>query len=423
MSNTDPLKLEYASTRDGLRVVRQPAPPGAASFSATYVGPGGWGFERRGEEGTARFVNHLITSATQRFDRVELARRLDAAGATLTRQASPESAEVTIWGPAPDWARLLALLAEVVLYPRFDPDDIARIRRQFLERQLREMTQPAPRAEREMLREIFPEGHPYRATGTGVGKSVARLSRATLRKFHRSHYTGDGGLLVITSSARFSALQSRVRAAFPAWPESGPEPLRVPAPPRKKHRQRRVELAGRSQVEIRLGGPSIPQDTPEFPAAFLANEVLGGRPLLSRLFQRVREQNGLAYHASSHLDTMRSGGIWTAQAGTGADRWTRVVPMLEEEVERIRTAPVPRPELNAIRRSAVGEIPLALESTAEAHELAVDVAYHNLPEDYLLQWPERLAEVTPRSAREAASTAFERRGSVTVVVGPLEGRH
>jgi zinc protease len=422
MSNTNPLRLEYAATRDGLRVVRQPPPPGAASFSATYVGPAGWGFERRGEEGVARFVNHLVTSATQRYDRVELARRLDAAGATLSRQASPESAEVTIWGPASDWSSLLALLGGVVQHPRFDPEDIARIRRQFLERQLRESSQPGPRAERELLRAIFPEGHPYRGTGLGEGKSVARLTRARLREFHRTHYAGDGGLLVVTGSARLSAVRAAILRSFRSWPASSPGPLRVPAPPHRKPERRTVDLPGHSQVEIRLAGPSIPENTPEYPAAFLANEVLGGRPLLSRLFQRVREQNGLAYHASSHLDSMRLGGIWSAQAGTGADRWKRVVPMLEEELDRIRTTLIPRSELEAIRRSAIGEIPLALESTAEAHELAVDVAYHELPEDYLLRWPERLAAVTPRTAREAAATAFERRGSVTVVVGPLDTR-
>jgi zinc protease len=419
MSNADPLRLEYGITRDGLRVVRQPAPSGAASFSATLVVFAGWGYDPRGEEGVARFVNQVVVSATQRLDRVQLARHLDAAGAVLSRQTSPESAEITIWGPSSERDRLLGLLAEVARTPRFDPDDIARVRRQILERQLREESQPASRAEREMLRAIFPAGHPYRATGLGEAKSVGRLTRARLQRFHRRQYSLDGALLVVTSGARREAIERSVRDHFGDARGAPVGRLPLPTPRPARPRERRVDLPGRSQVEIRIGGPSISQDAPEYPAAFLANEVLGGRPLLSRLFQRVREQNGLAYHASSHLDTMRWGGIWSAQAGTGADRWGKVVPMLEEELDRIRQTPVARRELDSIRRSAVGEIPLALESTAEAHELAVDVAYHELPPDYLLRWPDRLEAVGPSAVESAAAIAFEKAGSVTVIAGPL----
>ncbi|MGI0071234.1 MAG: M16 family metallopeptidase [Thermoplasmata archaeon] len=418
-SPTDPLRLEYGDGPDGLRVARQYPPAGAASFSATYVGPAGWGFDPPGEAGLARLVNHLLTSATGRFDRVALARRLDRAGATLSRDVNPESAEVTIWGPAEDWEPLLGLLGEVVRTPRFDPDDLARVRRQFLERQLRERTQPASRAELELLRTVFPEGHPYRETGLGDRRSLARLTRGRLRHFHRDHYTSDGGLVVVTAAAPMRSISRAVERRFAELPTSGGPRLALPSLSPASSKRRTVDLPGRSQVEVRLGGPSIPQDAPDYPAAYLANQVLGGRPLLARLFQRVREKNGLAYHASSHLESMRLGGIWSAQAGTGADRWRQVVPMLEEEVERLRTERVPGRELGSVRESAIGEIPLALESTADAHGLAVDVAYHELPADFWLTWPARLRAVTPQEVLRAAERAFERNRSVTVVAGPV----
>jgi zinc protease len=143
---------------------------------------------------------------------------------------------------------------------------------------------------------------------------------------------------------------------------------------------------------------------------------------LSRLFQRVREKGGLAYHASSDLEAMQLGGYWVAQAGTGADRWRRVVPMLQEEVDRLSADRVRPAELEATRKSVIGEIPLTLESTSEAHELAVDVAYHRLPGDFWITWPERLRSIRPKDVRDAAAVAFDRRSSVTVVSGPI-GAH
>lgn len=411
--------VELGTGPGGLRVVRQVPPAGAASFSATYVGPAGWGFDPPGREGTGRLVNQLITSAAGPYDRVALARRLDRLGATLSRQSAPESGEVTIWGPSAEWERLLGLLAEVVLRPRFEPSDLARARRQTRERQLREATQPAARAEVELLRAIFPAGHPYRETGLGTPRSLERISRSDLRRFHRAHYTSGDAILVVTVPARRARVEAAVRRRFRELPEEDAPTLAIPPVSAPRSRLRSVDLPGRSQVEVRIGGASISRSDSIYPAAFLANEVLGGRAMLSRLFQKVREEGGLAYHASSELEAMRFGGRWTAQAGTGADRWRKVVRMLRDEIERMSTAPVPEPELRTTRESAIGQIPLALESTADAHELAVEVGYHRLSEDYWLRWPNELRSVTPEDVRRAAGTALAARTAVTVLAGPV----
>jgi zinc protease len=212
-----------------------------------------------------------------------------------------------------------------------------------------------------------------------------------------------------------------VRRAFRELPAAGAPPLRSSPVQRTRGREVTVDLPGRTQVEVRLAGASISRMDDAFPATFLANETLGGRPLLSRLFQRVREQEGLAYHASSSVEAMRLGGYWIAQAGTGARRWRRVVRLLRREVLRLEQEAVSEGELDAVRQSAIGEIPLALESTAEAHDLAVDVAYNGLDLDYWAHWPDVLRGVRPRHLREAASVALDGRTAVTVLAGPLDG--
>jgi len=415
----DPLRLEYGHEINGLTVVRQPSPAGAASFSVTYVGPAGWGFDPSREAGTARVVNQLLSSGAGPYDRMALARRLDRAGATLSTECAPESGEVTLWGPAADWKKLLALFADVVLRPRFAPDDLTRVRRQLLERQMRELSQPASRADRELFRATYPEAHPYRSSGLGDPRSIARLTPGKLRAFHRSHYTSGGAVLVVTGPARLSAVERTARTLFSGFAEVDGPTLRLPSVPSRAARTLTVDLKGRSQVEIRIGGDSLARSDPRYPATFLANEIFGGRAQLSRLFQRVRERGGLVYHASSELEAMRFGGYWTVGAGTGADHWEKVVAMLSKELEQIERREVPASELREVRESAIGEMPLALESTADAHELAVEVAYHRLPGDYLVRWPALLREVRPREVREAAEQAMDRHHAVTVLAGPI----
>jgi zinc protease len=417
-----PLRLEYLPSERGLTLVRQSPPAGSASFSATYVGPGGWAYDPRGAEGTARLANSLVTRAVGPYGRAELARRLDRAGASLARQCAPESAEVSVWGPADAWEPLLGLLALAVQRPRFDAEDVEQARRDLVERQLREATQPDRRAEQELFHRLFPPGHPYRETGLGSRRSLPALTRSNLARYHRSHYTAAGGLLVVTAPAGAAAIRAAVRRRFePFDPRPAPDPvaLSARAPPRGLTT---VDLPGRSQVEVRFGGPSIARSDLRYPAAFLANEILGGRPLLGRLFQRVREKGGLAYHASSDLEAMRWGGYWTAQAGTGADRWKQVVPMIERELARLRERSPTADEVALVRESAIGEIALSLESTSDAHELAVDAAYHGLPEDHWRRWPEMLRAVRPEEVRDAARAALGAEGQAAVVAGPLHLR-
>ncbi|HKS59639.1 MAG TPA: insulinase family protein, partial [Thermoplasmata archaeon] len=198
-----------------------------------------------------------------------------------------------------------------------------------------------------------------------------------------------------------------------------PAPNLPKAPTATGSSTRRLPMPGRSQVEIRIGTRSVARSDPQYAAAFLANEVLGGRGLLSRLFQNVREREGLAYHASSSLESMRWGGFFVAQVGTNPKQAKRALRLLRHEVERLSTELVPSGELHRIRESAIGALPLSVETTAGAHELALDVAYHDLAPDHYRRWPAELRRLSRRELRDASAQAFDISRAITVLAGPL----
>lgn len=424
VDSSDPLVTERDEGLDGLGFSRQPPPAGAASFSATYISLAGTSFDPPGREGAGFLVSQLVTSGAGRLNRIKLARELDRLGATLQAHADSESAEVTVWGPAAAWERLLDLLADAVLRPRFEESDIARVRRQTIERQLREATQPASRAELELFRAVFPPGHPYRLSGIGTRRTLERLRREDLRRFHREHFTREGAAVVVTSPKPKSAVERAVRRRFVGFArDSAPAVPRLPRAPSLKNAPRRVTMEGRSQVEVRIGGPSIARADSDYAALYLVNEVLGGRPLLARLFQQVRERHGLAYHASSDVESMRWGGYWMVQAGTGPERADKVVELLTGEVGRMGSQEVKSGELREIRESAIGAIPLSLETTTGAHQLALDVTYYDLPGDYYRRWPRQLRRVKASEMRSAARRGMDLAAASTVLAGPSKPTH
>lgn len=415
----DPFWVEGTALDSGLEVFRQAAPPSARSFSASLVAPAGWAYDPTGSEGLAIVTSLVQTAAAGRRDRVELARFLDRHGATITRRVSSETSSVTVWGPSWSFDPLLELLADLVFRPRFDMSDLARVRRQVFERQLRESSQPESRAERELLAMNFPPGHPYRATGLGTRRSVSGLRRSDLARFHRDHFSAEGSMLVVTARPSLADLRRVASAGFAEFARRSPPPTPdVPALRSTGPKERRIPMEGRAQVEILIGGASLPRSDERYPEAFLANEVLGGS-LLSRLFQRVRERAGLAYHASSDFDALRWGGHWQARAGTGPERVREAARLVADEVRKIRERPIPSTELRRIRESTIGELPLSIETAQGAHSLAVDVAYHHLGPTFLRAWPATLRAVTPRRIRAVASESMNVAASATVLAGPI----
>lgn len=415
---TSPLQMERRTLKGGLEVTFQPAPASAQTFSVTYVAPAGWSYDPPGAEGLAMVAARMAVGMPGGRSREELARELDRLGATLTSRTEPESAEITVWGPRDSSSTLLRIFADAVLRPKFDDDELDRVRRQLRERQLRQLVQPDLRAERDLLAGVFPRGHPYRTTGIGSPSSAARISVEKLTRFHRAHYPARGSVLAVTDRER---TQSRVRTLEQMFPPAAlvPDPA-LPKMPDSRQAPRRLDVSipGQSQVAVRLGGPTESRSSPRYAELYLANEVLGGRPLLSRLFQRIREGQGLVYHASSELEAMRWGGYWEAAAGTDPATRDRVVRMMEREVERISTERVPARELERIRESALGSLPLDLETTESAHELAVDVAYHRLPGDFYRTWPARLRAIRPAALQRAAEVGLSPERAFVVTAGP-----
>jgi zinc protease len=414
-----PLDLERLTLDGGVELFRQSPPVGAASFSVTYLAPAGWGYESPAHAGSARVLAGMLRSGGGSWDRAALARELDRLGGTLDSDVTAEHLSLTLWGPEAHRDRLLPLLCAAIREPRFETQEFARLRREAVERQMRELTQPASRAEKELIHRIFVPGHPLRETGYGTSASLRHLDVATLRRAHRDRVLTRGGRFIATTRLATRAIGAKLDAALgAALDQPAPAAPVVPPRPRRPGRSERISLPGNSQVEIRLGGPSVLRSDPEYAAAYLANDILGGRSLLSRIVYHIREQSGLAYHTASELSSGLWDGYWVAEAGTTPAQTERVLSLLRREVERLGRTPVRASELERIRESGLGAVQLELEDTASAHSLAVEVAEWQLPDDHWRQWPAELRRVTAGQVESAARRALDPALASHVIAGP-----
>jgi zinc protease len=417
----DPRTMTRRTLPNGLPVVLQPAPPGSVTMAATWITEGGTARDPPGAEGMAMALGQWLLAGTKSLDKRALARVLDESAGSLGCEPSWEALEVHASGPAAAETRLLKLVAEVVSAPRFDAKELARVVRQQEEAILRQRSQPEERAERALLEAVFPPGHPYRRNPLGRTPLSRSLSRDALEGFHRRHLPTRGGRLVITSPRPVRDLWPLVEATFgrlELGPECAPPPIvrraRGGTPGRTY-----VPLPGTVQVEVLLGCEVPPRRHPDFPALYLANEVLGGRPTISRLFQVVRERKGYTYGAGSELECLRWGGLFTAQAGTDPAHRRVVEDLLWRELRRLASGSLRSRELGTIRESLLGSLPLLWESARQAHGMALTVAYFDLPNDHYWRWPEALRAVSAEEVTRAAQRHWVDPGGLVIVAsGP-----
>ncbi len=421
LPQTDPRTLSRRTLRNGLSVVLQPAPPGSVTMAATWITEGGTARDPPGREGMAMALAQLLLAGTRSLDKRSFARALDECAGSLGCEPSWEALEVHASGPAGSESRLLELLAEVVSSPRLDAGELARVIRQQEESLLRQRSQPEERAERALLEAVFPRGHPYRRNPLGKAPLARAIARDALEQFHRRYLPTRGGRLVVTSPRPVRSLWTWLEETFGGLElgPGSPSPPSVPAIPAPTGGPVYIPIPGTVQVEVLVGRAVPPRTHPDYPALTLANEILGGRPTISRLFQVVREQRGFTYGAGSELECLRWGGLFTAQAGTDVKHRRAVEELLCQELRRLGEGPLRPRALDTIRESLLGSLPLLWESARQAHGMALTVAYFDLPEDHYWRWPETLRAISPEEVTRTAARLLVSPGPPFIVAsGP-----
>lgn len=406
---------------NGLPVFHQRAPSTSVTFAVTWIGEGGTARDPAGLEGVATAASRLLQAGTRKRSKRDFARELDRLASTFSARASWERLELEASGPQDAEEEVLGLAYEALTQPRFDDGELSRIVREMREALLREESQPDEKADRLFLERLLPPGHPYRANPLGSVRSQAKLRTSAVRRFHEDHLNAAGSKLIVTSHDPPATCLRRLRRTFGQLREGRAlPPPRIPGGrPRGSPGPSYFPVPGTTQVEVVIGGTAPVRSHPDYPALSLADQVLGGRPILSRLFQEVRERNGLAYGAGSELESLAWGGLWTADAGTDVQHVEKVRSMLIDGVRQLAEKG-PRPaELRLIRESFLGSLPLLLETSPQAHGLAVEVAYFDLPLDHFATWPSVLRALSPRQVRDAVAEHLWDGGTpLSVAVGP-----
>ncbi len=309
--------------------------------------------------GISHFIEHMVFKGTQTRSAEEIARSVDSIGGHLDAFTAKECVSFNTVVLDEHLEQAFDVLSDLVLNPRFDAEDITKERRVILEEIKSEEDNPDY-----LLHEIFSQnfwkGHALGKPILGTKETVAGFAKNVIaEQFHQS-YRPNNMVVAAAGHVEHARLLDLVEKRFhhlKRQKQKQPDPAAVT----HAHLTLR-DKPSLEQVHVCMGVPSYPLPHERRYASYVLNTILGGG-MSSRLFQNIREKQGLAYSVFSDLTPYRDTGCLIVYAGTSPASAPRVVESVIQEFRQLKEEGVSVEELRRAKDHLKGSMMLGLEST------------------------------------------------------------
>jgi predicted Zn-dependent peptidase len=367
--------------------------------------------------GISHFIEHMVFKGTKHRSAEQIARQVDSIGGNMDAFTAKECISFSIKVLDEHVPTALDVLSDLVLNPVFDTQDISRERSVILEEIKMDEDNPDYLVH-EIFTQNFWKDHPLGRPILGTRDTVKRFDRNPVLDFYSERFSP--GNMIITAAGylnheRFvNLVAERFRDMRPMSNGLHSSPPKI-VPKIILRNKKSLE-----QVQICVGVPSYPITHERRHSSYILNTLLGGG-MSSRLFQNIRERQGLAYAIYSDLNPYRDTGCLSIYAGTSRQSAAKVVESIVSEFRKLKTEAVSADELRRAKDQLKGSLILSLESSnARMSNLARQEMYfdHFYGLDELIR---KIEAVTAEELEQLANQFFQTDSIAVTVLGNLNG--
>lgn len=416
-------ELQRATLSNGIALILAER-PGLPVVQMSLELPGGYVADAGRKLGTASFTMGMLDEGAGKYDALGFGNEAERLGANLGASAALDGGSAYLSALKENLDPSVKLFATMLRTPRFDQNEIERVRQGWISTIKQEKARPNSSAQRLLPPLLYGEGHPYAIpfSGTGDEASIASLNRDDLLAYHRDFVRPDGATLVVVGDTTLEEIVPVLEKHLGNWRGQGaapelPEITRVDLP--DAPRVFLVDQPGAIQANIFVGQLAPSTMDPKATEFEIANAVLGGE-FSSRLNMNLREDKHWAYGSYSFVQTARGQRPWLAFAAVQIDKTAESIAELQREISQYATGEAPaRPEEVAkIQASEIRSLPGSYETAGAVLGAIGGIVRFDRPDDYVVQRQQKIEALTPDVVNAAAKTIQP--GSLTwVVVGDL----
>jgi predicted Zn-dependent peptidase len=369
-----------------------------------------------GRAGVASLTAGLLDKGAGERDAAAFAQSVEGAGGSFAASAAAECLSVGGQFLAQDQERMLALLADAVMAPRFAAAEFAR-QRQRHAGQIRALKDSEPS---ELLsqygRALLFRGHPYGQPATGSEDTLQAITLRDVLEYHRAHIGADRAVLVVAGDIDAAWLKADVGRRFAAWrPAAAPLPALAPTVKLRRRRVLLVDAPGSAQSYFWLGATGVDRAYPQRAALDLVNALFGGR-FTSLLNTELRIRTGLSYGAGSGFTRGRVAGEFAIRSFAETRHSLRAIDLALKTLARLKRTGVTQAMLDSARSYVMGQYPMNLETAADWAAQLAELELYGLDPAYIEGYGAALRRASLEDAQAVIAAAFPSGRQLALVV-------
>jgi len=401
---------------NGVRVITERMPRVRSVSVGVWIGTGSRE-EAVHQSGISHFIEHMVFKGTKKRSAEQIARSVDSIGGGLDAFTSKELVSYNVKVLDDHLPQAFDIVADLVRNPLFEKADIEKEKGVILEELKMEIDNPEY-----LIHEIFSsnfwKGHALGRPILGTRQTIRGFDQDTVERYYRQFYTPKNILVTAAGNLTHNRMLQLVEDHFSDLkPRSVPTAAGPPTPHAPLVFRNKSSL---EQVHVYMGVPSIAMPHRERFACYILNAILGGG-MSSRLFQNIREKQGLAYTVYSELSMYRDAGCMLIYAGTSPRTAGRVVDSVVQELGEMVEHRVTSEELRRAKDHLKGSFVLGLESTSSRMGNLVRQELYFQRFFSINEMLNSVERVTAEEVQNLAAQFFDPKRMAVAMLGRLDG--
>jgi zinc protease len=389
-------------------------------ISLDFAFLGGAAQDPADKAGVATLVAGLLDEGAGDLDAAAFHERLEERAISLSFGANRDNLRGSIRTLSENRDQAFELLRLALTAPRFDGQELERVRAAVLAQLRRRTTNPSDIAADTWFARAFPD-HPYGRPPQGTLESVSKITVEDLRSYVRRTLARSNLKIAAVGDIDASEIAILVDRTFASLPPRNELTSVADAEPQGLGTIETIELKV-PQTVITFGGIGLKRADPDFIPAFVLNHILGGSGFESRLFREVREKRGLAYSVYSHLAPYEHAGLFLGGVSTRNDRVTETLDIIVAEIKRMAAEGPTADELEKAKRFLIGSYPLRFDTSGKITANLLDIQIENLGIDYIDKRNALIEAITPEDIRRAGRRFLAEVKLLVLLVGEPQAK-